>query len=270
MTFSLVVYEQPLEVLKKAIDSLLLYKAPKIIYIIDNSRLDTARSLSVLDECIDYYHLPENIGFGRAHNKAIEKAAQTGSIYHFIVNPDIFFHTDIITPMVKYMTEHVDVGQMMPKILYPDGHTQFLPKLMPTPKMLLQRKASRFIPTQHAKWMQSFEMRAMCDDKIYEIGHVSGCFSVMRIDAIKKCGFYDERFFLYFEDTDLTRRIHRHYKTLYYPLVSVNHIYGHGASRNPLLFFVFLISLIKYFNKWGWFFDKERKTCNKTFLKQLN
>lgn len=269
VTFSLVVYEQPLEELRKALDSLLLYKADKIIYIIDNSHTDSAHVFEQTDQCVEYYHMPNNIGFGKGHNFAIRKAEKAGSEYHFVVNPDIYFNTDIVTPMIDYMDRNTDVGQMMPKILYPDGKMQYLPKLMPSPRMLLQRKASKIIPQQHARWMQYFEMRSMRDDRVYEVGHVSGCFSVMRMDAFRKCGIYDERFFLYFEDTDLTRRIHREYKTLYFPMVSVFHIYGHGASQNPLLFFVFLGSLIKYFNKWGWFCDKERKDCNRFFLRQL-
>ena len=89
------------------------------------------------------------------------------------------------------------------------------------------------------------------------------------MEALQRCGLFDERFFLYFEDTDITRRIHRYFRTLYYPFVSVYHDYGNGASKDPKLFFVFIGSLIKFFNKWGWFFDSERRRCNKYFLKQI-
>lgn len=158
---------------------------------------------------------------------------------------------------------------MMPKILYPNGRTQFLPKLMPSPLMLAQRKLSQFFPAVRSRWMKRFEMRQMSDDKVYDIGHVSGSFAAFRMKALDDCGTFDSRFFLYFEDTDISRRIHKKYRTIYYPLVAVYHDYGNGASKSPKLFSIFIMSLIKFFNKWGWFFDDERKICNNKFLAQL-
>lgn len=269
VTFSVVVYRHPLEELRKVIQSLLLYGPDKIIYVVDNSPQDDARALCEMNSCIDYCHFPENLGFGKAHNLAFRKAMKQGSTYHFIVNPDIFYDTDVVTPMVEYMDLHEDVGFIMPKILYPDGRIQYLPKLMPSPKYLIERKLKKVLPGLHRRWMQTFEMRPMRDDRVYDVGHVSGCFSAVRIEAIRKFGIFDERFFMYFEDTDLTRRLHRHYRTVYFPMVSVYHDYGNGASKSLRLFFVFLASLVKFFNKWGWFHDKERTTQNEIILKQI-
>lgn len=270
VTFSLVVYKQPLDELRKVLESLLLFTQDKIIYIVDNSPTDEARQLSAMSSCMTYRHIPENIGFGKAHNWAMKQAMAVGSTYHFVVNPDIYFDNDIVSPMIEWLDAHPEAGQMMPRILYPDGRVQYLPKLMPSLRRLLQRRARKFAPKWHERWMQQFEMRPMRDDRVYDVGHVTGCFSVVRVEALRKCGLYDDRFFMYFEDTDLSRRIHRHYRTVYYPLVSVYHDYGNGASKNSRLFFVFLGSLIKFFNKWGWIFDSERKRCNKAFLAQIN
>lgn len=270
ITFSIVVYKQTYGELSLTIQSLLQYKLPKIIYVVDNSPNNDASRLTQFSDCIIYYHTSKNVGFGKAHNWAIQEAMKAGSKYHFIVNPDIYFHGDIISPMLAYMDSHRDVGLMMPRILHPDGKTQFLPKLMPSPKMIIQRRLRMVCSSKHEKWMQKFEMRTMCNDQVYEVGHVSGCFSLFRTEALKRCGIYDERFFMYFEDTDLSRRIHRHYKTIYFPFVSIYHLYGNAASKSWRMFYIFIRSLSKYFNKWGWFFDKERKECNAKFLKQLN
>lgn len=269
VTFSLVVYKQPIEELQTVIRSLLLYPPSKKIFVIDNSPTEVARTLTDMADCITYRHIPENIGFGRAHNLAIKDALELGCQYHFVVNPDIFFDTDIITPMIDYLDAQPEVGQMMPKILYPDGRTQFLPKLMPSPKALVQRKLKRLLPKKHEQWMQRFEMRGMSDEQVYEVGHVTGCFSVMTRQALEKVGLYDDRFFMYFEDTDMTRRINKHFRTVYFPRVAVYHGYGNGASHSSKLFFIFLSSLVKFFNKWGWFFDNERSRCNRKILSQL-
>jgi GT2 family glycosyltransferase len=80
---------------------------------------------------------------------------------------------------------------------------------------------------------------------------------------------YDDTFFMYFEDWDLSRRIHQYYKTIYFPLVSVYHAYDSGANRSSRLFKIFINSGVTYFNKWGWFFDGERKKTNKHALSQF-
>ena len=74
---------------------------------------------------------------------------------------------------------------------------------------------------------------------------------------------------MYFEDWDLSRRMHRHYKTLYFPKVSVYQGYDSGANKNLKLFKIFIKSAMHYFNKWGWFFDKERESMNKKALSQF-
>jgi GT2 family glycosyltransferase len=80
---------------------------------------------------------------------------------------------------------------------------------------------------------------------------------------------YDDNYFMYFEDWDLSRRMHKKYKTIYYPLVSVYHGYESGANKSFKLFKIFIQSAITYFNKWGWFFDKDRKQMNKKALSQF-
>ena len=270
VTFSLVVYKQPVEELRRVIRSLQLYPHAKILYVVDNSPTDEARSLTELDPSVIYHFNNKNIGFGQAHNWAIREAMKRGSEYHFVVNPDITFDEDVVTPMIDWLDTHPDVGQMMPRILFPDGRKQYLPKLMPSPLRLLQRRLRGLFPAKHTKWMQSFEMRSMRDDKVYDVGHVSGCFSVARVSALRECGLYDDRFFMYFEDTDLSRRMHAKYRTVYFPLVSVFHGYGNAASKDPRIFFIFLSSLFKYFNKWGWLFDTDRKQCNRAFLEQID
>ncbi len=271
VTFSLVLYKQDLDELRKVLQSILLYKGEKKIFVVDNSPADySASQLCEMDACIVYEHLSQNVGFGKAHNWAIAEAAKLNSQFHVIVNPDINYAVDVVEPMLHYMEQHPEIGEMMPRILYPNGKEQYLPKLMPTPKMLVARRIKKLLPKVHAHYMERFEMRGMRHDQVYDVGHVSGCFAMFRMEALQFAKGFDDRFFMYFEDTDLSRRIHARYRTVYYPMVTVNHDYGNGASRNTRLFFIFLTSLAQYFNKWGWMFDKERRVCNKNFLKQIN
>jgi GT2 family glycosyltransferase len=237
------------------------------VFVIDNSTTSFLKK-SCSDGDIIYFHNPSNPGFGASHNIAIQKAMAIGSNYHFIVNPDIFFTEDVIRPMIEFMKNNIDVGMIMPKILNLDGSLQYLPKLLPSPWSLLLRKFKK--PNQlYQSFINQYELRFVDQDKIYNTPILSGCFTLLNLKAIQHVGMYDENYFMYFEDWDLSRRIHKHYKTIYYPLVSVYHGYESGASKSFNLFKIFIKSAFIYFNKWGWFFDKEKKQMNKNALAQF-
>jgi GT2 family glycosyltransferase len=122
----------------------------------------------------------------------------------------------------------------------------------------------------YQKFINEYELRDIPSDKIYNAPVLSGCFTLLNLNAIKKIGMYDDTFFMYFEDWDLSRRMHKYYKTIYFPKVAVYHGYESGANKNSRLFKIFIKSAIRYFNKWGWFFDSERDKINKVALEQFN
>jgi GT2 family glycosyltransferase len=169
------------------------------------------------------------------------------------------------------MEGNKDVGLVMPKVLYPDGRIQYLCKLLPTPFDLFGRRFLNFYPFKKyiEKRNEIYELRFTGYDKIMEVPYLSGCFMFIRTKVLEKVGLFDERFFMYLEDTDLSRRIHKMAKTIYYPHVHIYHEYGKGSYKNKKLLKYHIESAIKYFNKWGWFFDKERREINKKVLSKL-
>jgi GT2 family glycosyltransferase len=86
---------------------------------------------------------------------------------------------------------------------------------------------------------------------------------------LKEVGGFDTRFFMYLEDFDLTRRIHRISRTIFYPDVSVIHEFNKGSYSNFTLLWRHIVSAVKYFFKWGWILDEERKKFNEKVLSQL-
>ncbi|KIB00058.1 glycosyl transferase family 2 [Flavobacterium sp. KMS] len=267
ITSCIVLYRNDITMLKNAIVSILKTSKMNKIFLVDNSPTDDLKIL-VTDSRVEYIHNPANPGFGASHNLALEQVMKLGAKYHFIVNPDIYFEGDVVTPMVEYMANDVTIGMMMPQILNRDGSVQNLPKLLPSPFSILKRKIKKPARAYH-KFIKKYELREVPKDMIYDAPVLSGCFTLLNLDAIKKVGMYDDAFFMYFEDWDLSRRIHQHYKTIYFPKVSVVHEYESGANKNLKLFKIFINSAITYFNKWGWIFDFERKKINKQALSQF-
>jgi len=156
----------------------------------------------------------------------------------------------------------------MPKVLYPDGSLQYLCKLLPRPYELLIRRFSLW-RRRIEKVNSKFELRFTGYDDIMEVPYLSGCFMFMRTDALREVGLFDERFFMYFEDTDLSRRIHKHYRTVYYPHVTIYHDYEKGSYKDKRLLWAHTRSAIRYFNKWGWCLDKERRMVNRRTMAAL-
>ncbi|PAM94411.1 glycosyl transferase family 2 [Flavobacterium sp. IR1] len=268
ITASIVLYKTDFTELKKNIESIFKEGLDLKLYLVDNSPADDLKVFTNNDSRIIYIHNPSNPGFGAAHNIAILKAIEKGSKYHFVVNPDIYFDGKVISSMVDFMDKDSSIGMMMPQILNLDGTIQNLPKLLPSPVSILLRKLKKPAGI-YQKFINRYELREVGEKVIYNAPILSGCFTLLNLEAIKKIGVYDDNYFMYFEDWDLSRRIHQHYKTIYFPLVSVYHGYDSGANKSSKLFKIFLNSSITYFNKWGWIFDSERKKINKQALSQF-
>lgn len=174
----------------------------------------------------------------------------------------------MIERLTGFMDENPDCGLVMPKIIYPTGETQFLCKLLPTPMNLIGR---RFIPVKSYQESHDYqyELHWTGYDKIMEVPSLSGCFMFMRCSTLKMTGCFDERYFMYAEDLDLCRRIGEVSRTMFYPGVSVVHEYEKGSYKNKKLLKYHISSIVKYFNKWGWLFDKKRREKNALCLAKL-
>jgi GT2 family glycosyltransferase len=266
---SIVLYNTNHGQLRRIIDDLFSARPEIYLYLIDNSPKDELRGVADHNSRIEYIHNPSNPGFGAAHNVAIDKAISNGGKFHFIVNPDTYFEGDVLTPMIQFMEKDRSIGMMMPEILNPDGSIQNLPKLLPNPFSIILRKI-KSPQMVYERFINKYELRFVPRRQIYNVPILSGCFTLLNLDAIKEIGKYDDKYFMYFEDWDLSRRMHVRYKTLYFPKVSVYHEYDSGANKSLKLFKIFLLSTLTYFNKWGWIIDPQRRQLNKQVLSQFN
>lgn len=255
-----------------------LLAAPvEAIYVIDHSADELPALQSEIAEYIRVmgigqgkiqYIAHENNGYGGGHNVGIRKGMELGSTFHLVANPDIWFGKSVIPALIQYMDDNPDVGQIMPKILYPDGEVQRLAKLLPTPldifgRLCLPRK---LIEKRNAR----YELHDSDFNKIMNAPYLSGCFMFFRMEALQKVNLFDEHLFMYAEDIDITRRIHALYKTLYFPSECVYHKFSRASHRSLKLFYIHVTNIIMYFNKWGWWNDKERTLFNQQILNELN
>jgi GT2 family glycosyltransferase len=255
ISLSIVLYNNKGNQLKQLFQSIECVNNKNIkIYIIDNSPISIHSRLPQIKIELDYNFFPENLGYGSGHNFGIAKALKENYRYHVVLNPDIYFKEDVITPMITWMSHNDNIGLMMPQVLNPDSSIQFLPKLLPSPIDLLLRKFNLNLV--------NYELKNIEQSIIYNTPILSGCFTLINLELVKRIGFYDDKYFLYFEDWDFSRRVHLKYKTIYFPKVSIFHAYQSNANKKLNHFLYFFRSAIRYFNKWGWFFDTQRSIIN--------
>ena len=216
------------------------------------------------DARIEYIFNDSNKGFGAGHNVIINKLINNSEIseFHLIINADIYFEKNVIEKIIEYMRDHNEIGQIGPKIRDFRRKFSYTCRLFPTPVNLIFR---RFLPFKNIveKMNYDYEMKWANFDNIMEVPILSGCFIFLRVSVLKKIGGFDEQYFMYMEDYDLCRRIGEKYKVIYYPKVEIFHEHEKASYKSKKLMILHMKSAIKYFNKWGWFFDKKRKIKNR-------
>lgn len=264
---SIVTYKTDLRILQHAVESFQNSSVTGRLTIVDNSPSEILRKKCAEWE-VEYLDSPINIGYGRAHNIAMRQSIDH-SKYHLVLNPDVYFERDTIEKLYWFMEERQDAGLAMPMVKYPNGSVQMLCKLLPSPFNLTAR---RFF--SRTEWSQRlndrYELKNSKYNRVMNVPFLSGCFMFLRTTALKRVGLFDERFFLYAEDTDLSRRIHQQFETLFYPMAEIFHVHERGSYKNFEHTMYNLKSAIAYFNKWGWFYDPERKEINHNTLLKVN
>lgn len=263
LNVSIVLYRPNWVQISSLTQSLLLCDAVHAIYWIDNSPTITDQ-LPILSDKIHYIFNQKNLGYGAAHNIAIRESIYDNIPFHLVINPDIIIQPDTLSILLSFIQQYSEVGLVMPKVIYPNGELQYLCKLLPTPFNVFGR---RFLPK---RWIQrineKYELRHTGYNHLMNVPYLSGCFMLMRTKAVQKARLFDERFFMYPEDIDLTRRIHRDYLTIYYPYTTIIHNHEKASYRSGKMLWIHIVNMCRYFNKWGWFYDPERKLINNIVL----
>ncbi|MGG2043246.1 glycosyltransferase family 2 protein [Burkholderia gladioli] len=193
-----------------------------------------------------------NVGYARGHNLPIE---QVQSRYHLILNPDIELAPDSLERALDFLDAHPDVGLLTPRIDDEAGRIQHLCRRYPT---LLDLFIRGFLPSGFRRYFRRrlarLEMRDLIGESnlVWDPPIVSGCFMLFRAQILRRLKGFDSRYFLYFEDYDLSLRTREIARIAYVPAVHVIH-HGGGASRKGFAHIrMFVASAFKFYSRFGW------------------
>lgn len=280
LNVSIVLYQPQWQQVAELTRSLLLCSRVHRVYWIDNSPVQTdilplqtevqaqqTEGHKLSSERVCYIFNGKNLGYGAAHNIAIRESIYNDIPFHLVINPDIIITLETLPTLLNFIEQYPEIGMVAPRVVYPNGELQYLCKLLPTPWNVFGR---RFLPSQ---WIQKsnerYELRHTGYNRPMNVPYLSGCFMLLRTEAVSKARLFDERFFMYPEDMDLTRRIHRDYLTVFYPDTTIIHQHEKASYHSPKMLWIHIVNMCRYFNKWGWFYDPERKRMNQQALAQV-
>jgi GT2 family glycosyltransferase len=159
------------------------------------------------------------------------------------------------------------IGLSIPKVIYPNGSLQHSCKLLPSPYQLFIR---RFLSRAACLIDIDYELHGADYSQPFFAPSLSGCFMIISWRVLQEIQGFDPQFFMYLEDVDFCRRAcETKYPVSYCPDAVVTHE-SQRSSYVDLRFLCYhIVSAIRYFNKWGWFFDKRRRQLNNRCLSKL-
>jgi N-acetylglucosaminyl-diphospho-decaprenol L-rhamnosyltransferase len=174
--------------------------------------------------------LRRNMGIGAAANRGFRHARGR---YVAVANPDLIFTDGAVARLVRFMDEQSDAGVVAPQFVYADGSIQPSARRLPRMRYVfagrrspLTRISSRLAPSAEFLCAGTESSHGPV-----EVEAVIGAFMLFRREAFDQAGTFDERYFMYAEDTDICRRIGRAWKVFLLPTARIIHLVGQTRRR---------------------------------------
>lgn len=269
LSVSLVVYHSPVTLLRATVDSLLASArvalaegvlADVLVTVVDNSQSpDYGASVREVLESVElsefftvrYVEAGQNDGFAGGHNLAL---TEVGSDYHLVLNPDVELASSALSAGLSALQRDPGLVLVSPRVVGSTGEQEFLCKSYPSVLVLLLRAfAPAAVRARFRSRLDRYELRALCSgDQADDVLLASGCFMLVRTSALTQvCGFND-KYFLYFEDFDLSLRLRDLGRLTFQPAMQITHHGGYAASKGTRHIWLFIKSGFRFFNDHGW------------------
>ncbi|MEQ1517863.1 MAG: glycosyltransferase [Usitatibacteraceae bacterium] len=187
-----------------------------------------------------------NIGYGRANNLAIAHCHDAE--FHLVLNPDVKLDDDALANALNYFRLHPECAMISPVATAPHGEELYLAKRFPDLLTLALRGfAPRSLQNIFRARLDHYEHRdSRFDAGLNDVQIASGCFMLVRMDALLRTEGFDPAFFLYFEDFDLSYRISKFAAIARVPDVRIVHAGGSAAAKGWRHRWLFIQSALRF------------------------
>jgi len=197
------------------------------IIVVDNNSQDN--SINIIESNfpdVRLIKLPQNLGFGTGNNAGAKEAKGD---FLFLLNTDTIVTSDFLPHLLELMSSNSDVGIIGPKLVFPDGKFQvsFSPEISFAGE-IRAKKMHKNSYDENKLYLIEKDFQSIRDVDI-----VVGAAFFIRKDLFDLLGGFDEKFFMYFEESDLCKRVRdKGYKILYTPHISIVHLRGHSVKKS--------------------------------------
>ena len=204
------------------------------IFVVDNNSQDgSAEMVKTRFPQVRFIANPDNPGFAKANNQALELAEGQYILY---LNPDTIVPEDCLQRCLQYMDAHPDAGALGCRLI--DGKGQFLPESkrgFPSARVAFYKISGLSAFFKKSKRFNQYHLGYLPEHEIQEVDVLVGCFMFCRKSVIDQCGSFDPDYFMYGEDIDLSYRIQKAgFKNIYFPETTVIHYKGESTKKGSL------------------------------------
>lgn len=220
------------------------------IIVIDNDSGDDSIDFvkSRFDHNVTFIENHENVGFARANNQGIFQAKGE---FTLILNPDTIIGRDTLKKSIEWMHTHSDCGGIGVRML--DGNGVFLPeskRAFTTPWVSFCKIFGLSALFPRSPLFAKYHLRYLSEDEPHCIDILAGAYMLIRTDLLQRIGGFDEDFFMYGEDIDLSYRIVKAgYKNYYLP-IPIIHYKGESTKKDSMRYVkVFYEAMLIFFRK---------------------
>lgn len=204
------------------------------IIVVDNASYDGIKN--IIDEKFSYVKFIQNDkngGFAAGNNIGIRQAQGK---YIMIMNPDLAILSDAVNIMYKYMESNPQVGLAGPRLINADKSIQYSCTDWPDWKLPFYRRTFLGNTRAGQKWLDKYTMKELDHYQNSYVPALFGACVVFRRDALDKVGFLDERYFMYFEDLDWSRRFWENgYKVAYIGEAEIIHLHRRQSAAENII-----------------------------------
>lgn len=204
------------------------------VFVVDN--LSSDDSVKMVQEKFTWVHCianDKNVGFSKANNQAIHISKGE---YILLLNPDTVVAEDTFEKCIAFMDADKKIGGLGIKMV--DGTGTFLPeskRALPTPWVSFCKIIGLSSLFPHSEKLAKYHLGYLDKNQNHAIEVLSGAYMFMRKEALDKCGYLDEDFFMYGEDIDLSYRIIKAgYKNYYFSESTIIHYKGESTKKGSL------------------------------------
>ena len=193
-----------------------------------------------------------NVGYGQGNNLAIEACKRAD--YHLVLNPDVTLNREAITTALQHLRTQGDCAMVTPIATAEDSEPLYLVKSYPSVLTLALRGfAPLWILALFSERLTAYDRAELpYDAPITDAQIVSGCFMLIRRAALDRADGFDAKFFLYFEDFDLSYRISQFAAIHRLAGCRIVHGGGQAARKGWRHIGLFVRSAVRFFQKHGW------------------